>query len=229
MKKPNKIAIIGCGGITCAIASHLALDHDLVLVDGDKFEAGNSGRQFPALREDSLDCNKAEYLTGVIRNSFPNRSIEPIPTYLEGKSILNNPLFQDVDFIFCAVDNNQSRLLVCEVADAKFIPAILMGNEKDSADAHLFIPGRYHPFEHHNFGPMTKAPFACTSDDNPAAEQTSRANFMAAAAGIHIFASYLRCDDWPYMTVQSSLDVRGDSSRTRFADYGEPTRPLIES
>jgi len=221
MKPPTKIAVVGCGGITCALAPHLALDYNLVLIDGDKFEARNCTRQFPAMRDHAIESNKAEWLASYLRANFPERTITSIPQYLQGPGILNHPEMAMVDFVFCAVDNNQSRRLVCHVCDIRDIPAILMGNETESADAHLFLPGRFNPMEVHDFGPMTKAPFACTSDDNPASEQTSRANFMAAALGVHIFGSYLRAEKWNSIVVHSTIDTRSDSSRRRLIDFHE--------
>jgi len=222
MKRPKKIAIIGAGGITCALAQNLALDHEMVIVDGDVYEPHNSTRQFPAMSKEAINANKAEYLTQQLQKQFPGGKFEHIPKYLKRLELLNNKKFFDAELIFCAVDNNESRLLTCDLAEAMEVPAILMGNETKSADAHLFIPGVYHPFEHHDFGEFTRAPFACNSDQNPAAEQTSRANFWAASLGLHIYSSYLELDDYKFMVVKSSLDTRGDSSRQRLNDFGEP-------
>lgn len=221
MQPPKKIAIVGCGGIACHLLSLLHLDYDLVLIDGDKFEPSNSNRQWPALAQaDGPGFNKAEFLAN--HYSGGNYAVDAIPTYMEGLSIVNNPLFQGVDLIIGCVDNNQSRKIICDVADQQFVPAILCGNETTMGDAHLFIPGYYDPFEHHDFGPMTKAPFACTSDDNPAAPQTANANFLAAACGAHILMSICQATDRLNLIVHSSMDVRANSYRTRLRDIEAP-------
>lgn len=218
MKPPNKIAIVGAGGITCHLLSALTLDYKLLLIDGDKFEPHNSSRQWPAFSRAGGDgVNKAEFLAAYHEKGA--HDIDYIPGYMEGLSIVNNPNWEGVEMIFGCVDNNQSRKIICEVADQQFIPAILCGNEKEMGDAHLYLPGYYDPFEHHDFGPMTKAPFSCTSDEQgESAPQTSSANFLAAACGVHIFMAYCKAENVGNLIVHSSLDVRANSHRTRLRD-----------
>ena len=215
MKQPTKIAIIGAGGITCHLLPILSLDYDTVLIDGDKFEPHNSTRQFPALR---FNGNKAKILASM-QMSRTSKEIQDIPHYLEGPSIVNNPCWQGVDFIFGCVDNNQSRKIIVDICDRTDIPAIMCGNDTEMGDAHLVLPGHYDPFEHRDFGPMTKAPFSCTSDENAeSAPQTSAANFLAAACGIHILASWRRVNNYKNIIVHSMMDSRSQSQRTRLRD-----------
>ena len=220
MKTPHKIAIVGAGGITCHLLPILSLDHNIVLIDGDKFEPDNSTRQFPALHKNSYGVNKAEYLASIQaeRAAF---NIEAISNYLEGPSIVNNPAFDGTHMVFGCVDNNESRRLIVDLCDRLDLPGILCGNETEMGEAHLILPGYYDPFDHHDFGPMTKAPFSCTADENAeSAPQTSAANFLAAACGMHILAAWRRTESRDNLIVHSVLDTRAQSRRTRYRDLG---------
>ena len=221
MKPPKKVAVIGAGGIAIHLIPLLALDYEVVVIDGDKFEPHNSKRQWPALAAAGGEgVNKATFLANHMLGT--GLMISDIPGYMEGLSIVNNPNWEGVELIIGCVDNNQSRKIICEVADQQFIPAILCGNEKEMGDAHLYLPGYYDPFEHHDFGPMTKAPFSCTSDEQgESAPQTSAANFLAAACGVHILMAYCKAEDQANLIVHSSLDVRANSYRTRLRDVPE--------
>ena len=223
MNKPNKIAIIGCGGIACQLIGLLGLDYNLLLVDGDDFEAKNSKRQFPALNKRGINKNKAVYLAELMeeRTAF---KINFIPKYLEGLSIVNNPEWSEIDMIISCVDNRQSREIINQIANQQDIPAILCGNEEYMGEAHLSYPGIYDPFMHHDFGPMTKAPFACTSDENQNGTQTSSANFLAAAACVHILMAWCKTDNPENLIIHSLLDVRANSTRKRLRDA-----PLLEA
>ena len=228
MKTPKKIGIIGAGGITCHLAPILALDYDLVLVDGDKFEASNSTRQFPALCDDGIDANKATYLAERVQDRSA-KLMDAIPQYLKGPAIMNEKAWEGVDMVFGCVDNNQSRQLIIDLCDRTGIPGILCGNETDMGEAHLVYLPAYNPFNHHDFGPMTKAPFSCTSDENAeSAPQTSSANYLAAACGIHILMSWRRLEDDRFLTVHSMMDSRADSTRTRLNDYLPPAPARLD-
>ena len=215
MKEIKKIAIIGAGGVTCHLLPILSLDHDIVLVDADSFEPGNSTRQFPALQSTG---NKAETLASM-QEGRHTHIIDTIPKYLEGNSIVNDPKWKDIDLIIGAVDNNASRRLIYEVCDIEDIPGIICGNETEMGEAHLILPGDYSPFDHHDFIDGEPAPFSCTADENAAsAPQTSAANFLAAAACIHILMNWRRTQNVKNLTVHSLLDSRGQSNRTRLSE-----------
>jgi len=218
MKPPSKIALVGAGGISCHLLPILSFEADIVLIDGDTYEPENSSRQFPALYGSSHGANKAEYLTE-LQATQTTHDITPLSCYMEGSSIVNYPEFQGVEMIIGAVDNNQSRKIICDVADLLDIPAILAGNETNMGDAHLFLPGIYDPFEHHDFGPMTKAPFSCTSTEQLEKEpQTTQANFLAASCAVHILMSWRTVSDPKYVTVYSNLDGRSCSRSSRMPD-----------
>ena len=227
MKHPKKLALVGAGGISCHLLPILSHESDIVLIDGDKYEPHNSDRQFPALSHESHGVNKAEYLSGV-QPRHTLKEITWLPYYMQGPSIVNNPEFLGVEMIVGAVDNNQSRKIIRDVADMLDIPAILAGNETNMGDAHLFLPGIYDPFDHHNFGPMTKAPFSCTSTELLEKEpQTTQANFLAAACAVHILMSWRTVSDPKYVTVYSSLDGRSKSRSSRLPQEANISRTGI--
>jgi len=218
MKTPIiKIAIVGAGGIGIQLLPVLSLDHDIVLIDGDNFEPHNSTRQFPALGSTG---NKAEVLQG-LQYDRTLKEISYIPRYLEGITITNDPAFKDIDLIISAVDNNESRRIIVELAEDLEIPAILCGNETECGEAHLVIPGVYNPFDHHDFGDDTPAPFSCTSDENKeSAAQTSAANFLAAGCCVHILSNLKRLGlkKPDFLTIHSLMDNRSGSSSTRLIE-----------
>ena len=147
---------------------------------------------------------------------------------MEGASIVNHPEFEGVEMLVGAVDNNQSRKIICDVADMLDVPAILAGNETNVGDAHLFLPGVYDPFEHHDFGPMTKAPFSCTSTELLEKEpQTTQANFLAASCAVHILMSWRTVSDHKYVTVHSQLGGRSGAQSSRLLDLKLPAPETI--
>jgi len=211
----KKIAVIGAGGIACHLIPPLSLDYEIVLVDGDSFEPHNSTRQFPALQSTG---NKAEVLAEM-QKGRSNNAVLPIKTYLKGIEIISNEHWRNIDLIIGAVDNNQSRKLIIDLAEDQEVPAILCGNEVNMGEAHLYLPGVYDPFDFHDFGEMTPAPFSCTADENAeSAPQTSTANFMAAASGLLILSSWLTMKKQENLTVHSIMDVRGPSGKARLKD-----------
>lgn len=190
MKKPTKIALIGAGGIGCNLAPILSRMHDIVIVDQDVYEPKNVLRQFPALKHTG---NKAQVLADMVS---PNTLMDVgfIPSYVKDYSILNHQEWRGVDFIISGVDNNESREIICEVADSMEIPAILAGNEHEHGEAHLFAPELYNPFENFDFKiePHT-APWGCNADSVVEEfPQTPTANFLAAGCAMHLLLSWIR-------------------------------------
>ena len=192
MNRPHKAAIIGAGGIACHLLPALSRLMDCVIVDKDSYEPKNVHRQFPALTESG---NKAHVLAALLRE-HTIFNMESIPEYLEGPSIMNDPAFEGVDLLIGAVDNNESRHLIMELASTLGIPAFLGGNEHEHGEAHAFYPGLYDPALHHDFSGGDPAPFHCNSDK--AIEefpQTPLANAMAAGAILHLLLSYEKVED----------------------------------
>ncbi len=215
MNRPQKCAVVGAGGIACCLLPILARIMDVVIIDADNYEPENYKRQFPALNHTG---NKAEVLMEMIQENTLH-SISAIPEYLEGLSILNNPLLEGADLLIGAVDNNESRHLIMEIALTLGIPAFLGGNEHEHGEAHAFYPGLYDPVLHHDFSGGDPAPFHCSSDKNLEEHpQTIFGNALAAGAIIHLLSSYERVENLSNAIVYSRMDPL--SSRfARAKDY----------
>lgn len=204
MNKPNKIGIIGAGGIACALAPIITKQFDTVLVDADEYEPKNSTRQFPALTSTG---NKAEVLRDMLQPSTL-KNIQAIPRYLKNTTIANEPEWKGVDFIIGCVDNNASRRLIIEVADAYGIPAIIAGNEDRWGEAHLFIPDIYNPLDHHDFPETDAPPWACNSDQNLEENpQTWFANALASGCALHLLLSWVESPRERVCVAWSKTDV----------------------
>lgn len=215
MNRPHKIAVIGAGGISCALLPILSRLTDLVIVDGDNYEPENVHRQFPALTSEG---NKAEVLSDMLRDHTVF-DLKAIPEYLEGLQILNHPDFENVGLIIGAVDNNESRGIIMEIALTLGIPAFLGGNEHEHGEAHAFYPGVYDPALHHDFSGGDPAPFHCNSDKTiEEFPQTPIANALAAGSILHLLSSYERVEDLKNAVVYSRLDPLG-SRFARAKDY----------
>jgi molybdopterin/thiamine biosynthesis adenylyltransferase len=203
MNPPTKIALIGAGGIGCALAPYLCREAPLVICDEDSYEPKNHGRQFPSLVSAE---NKATALARLIQSQTLHE-VAGIPYYLKDVMMANRPEWRGVDFIVSGVDNNKSRRIIIQVAAELGIPAILAGNEHEHGEAHLFIPFLYNPLDHHEFPDGNPAPWSCnadkTLDEHP---QTFIANTLAAGAVMHLLMSWKVARDPKNCLVYSRLD-----------------------
>jgi molybdopterin/thiamine biosynthesis adenylyltransferase len=204
MKSPTKYAIVGAGGIGCAIAPLLSRLGDIVIIDADSYEPKNVARQFPAL---TSNRNKAETLAGMLQPHTLNK-VEFIPDWLRDSSICTWDEWKGVDCIIGGVDNNESRLIITGLADALNIPAILAGNDHENGEAHLFFPGVYDPLDHHDFPVVPHAaPWGCNKDSViEEFPQTPIANALAAAAVMHILLSLRKAKKPENVICYSRLD-----------------------
>jgi molybdopterin/thiamine biosynthesis adenylyltransferase len=204
MNSPTKFAIVGAGGIGCAIAPLLSRLGSIVIIDADSYEPKNVERQFPALTSTE---NKASALASLLQ-PHTLQSVQFIPSYMKGIEIANSPEWEGVDCLIGAVDNNESRAIIAELSWGLEIPAILAGNAHEHGEAHLVIPNRYSPLDHFEFPiiPHT-APWGCNADsvveEHP---QTPLANALAAAAAMHILLSWRKASKVDNVIVYSRLD-----------------------
>jgi molybdopterin/thiamine biosynthesis adenylyltransferase len=187
MNSPNKIAMVGAGGIGCNLAPMLSRMAPLVIIDADTYEPANVGRQFPALQ---YTDNKALVLTRMVQP----HTLHPvlfIPEFVKDIMICNLKEWAGVDLIIAGVDNNPSRRILIELADDLGIPCILAGNSHAHGEAHLFVPGVYNPLDHFAFAEEDPAPWSCNSDkmleEHP---QTAVANILAAGCAMHLLHSW---------------------------------------
>jgi molybdopterin/thiamine biosynthesis adenylyltransferase len=119
----TKVLVIGVGGLGGYIASSLARIgvSSITIVDFDNFEDSNLNRQmFSTLK--SLHKPKVEVVKQGLLDINPNLNINAIHTKLDNSFDLS--YFKDVDIVFDAVDNIESKILL-EKYCAKFkIPLI---------------------------------------------------------------------------------------------------------
>lgn len=186
MTPRKRAAIVGCGGISCALVPIISRMMDLVLIDADKYEVGNVNRQFPALHSTE---NKARVLMEMCQPNTLN-SILHIPFFVQDAFIINHEEWKGVDIIIGCVDNAKSRHILKDLALDLEIPAILAGNEHMHGEAHAVFPGIYNPMDHFSFVDGGTVPWACNSDKNLEEHpQTAIANALAAAAVIQLLHS----------------------------------------
>jgi molybdopterin/thiamine biosynthesis adenylyltransferase len=221
MKPPKKILIVGAGGIGCVLAPMLCRLANIVIMDKDNYEPGNAGRQFPALMSEG---NKAQILADYLSPTTLN-TVEHIADYFRDATAFNEDATRDVEMIFAAVDNNASRKVITEVAEAYGIPAILAGNEHAHGEAHLFLPEVHDPFKHFEFTFKEPPPWACnapeTLEEYP---QTAIANQLAAGCAMHLYLSYLTAKKFENMVVYTRLDTfYSESKRARDFVNADPS------
>lgn len=211
----KKCGLVGAGGIGCFLAPMLCRLMDVVIIDADNYEPHNSTRQFPALTSVG---NKAKVLSEHISPTTLNR-VSFIESFLKGLVIKNEPEWEGVDIIFGGVDNNKSRQIIVDVADALQIPAIIAGNEHEHGEAHLFLPGVYDPFDFHEFPETEPTPWSCNSDknleENP---QTPIANILAASSAMHLLLSLQKVNNPQNALAYSRSDALSSTS-VRVKDY----------
>jgi len=210
MKKPQKAAIIGAGGIACTLAPILGRLMDLVIVDADDYEPSNAARQFPALTSTG---NKAVVLAESIAGSTL-QSVQAVPHYLQGAMAINWPEWEGVEIIFGAVDNNQSRHIIMQLAEDLGIPAILAGNSHAHGEAHLFIPDAHDPRHHFEFPDTDPPPWSCNSERTlEEFPQTAMANIVAAGCAMHLLLSWEHVANPLHAVVHSRIDTLCSSFR----------------
>lgn len=215
MHNPNKIALIGAGGIGCHLAPILSRMHDIVIVDGDVYEPKNVERQFPALKHSG---NKAMILAEMVQENTI-KTVQSIPAYVKNAAIANSPEWRGVDMIVSGVDNNESRRILCDLADIFNVPLIMAGNEHEHGEAHLFVPEIYNPFDYHEFKvDPNDVPWGCNTDAVVELyPQTPIANFLAAGCAMHILLSWKKVGN-PLNAVCYSRTDALSSSFARIRD-----------
>ena len=133
-------AVIGCGGLGCNIAVHLACAGigRLLICDFDTVSEANLNRQFLYTFGDiglkKTDCMKAriEALSPDTRVTVYCRKIEKYEDI---------DLCEEADIVFLAADNNKVRALTQDICRAKAIPLVNGGVNGFFGTAYLFVPG----------------------------------------------------------------------------------------
>jgi len=116
-------AVIGCGGLGGWIIELLARAGigRLVVVDGDVFSESNLNRQV-LCTENNIGQNKS--MAAVQRVALVNSevTIKSIPLFLSEDNA--NEILTGCDIVFDALDNIQSRIILCRAARALGIPIV---------------------------------------------------------------------------------------------------------
>ena len=132
-------AVIGCGGLGCNIAVHLAGAGigKLRLVDYDIVSESNLNRQFLYSIEDTGNF-KAELAAERLKKYAPNTDI----TFLNKKINRTEDLgeIKNYDIVFLAVDNNEARTVLQNFCTENKIPLVNGGINGFFGTAYLYIP-----------------------------------------------------------------------------------------
>lgn len=214
--------IIGAGGIGQYLAPalfKLLLYHprgtdQLVLADGDNYQAHNNSRQFVS----TVGENKAVALA----RSLPP-SVQVIDKFINGANALKYLSYLDTPaLIVPAVDNLATRKLVLETLDRLELDYIWLspGNEYSTYMCSFYIPnkGMIHPLDRYpNLkDPKDVIPGGCI-EEHPSTPQLIAANLQAAAAAVTLVTNYLDNADALPATVIG--DIKTNQS-TGQAYYG---------
>jgi molybdopterin/thiamine biosynthesis adenylyltransferase len=197
------IKVIGLGGIGNCLVPLLARFlnfHNpqavLTFIDGDRFEKGNSSRQFfPRLG------NKAEVTAEWLSEMFPEMLFRAEARHA-GLDNLSRLVYNG-DIVFLCVDNHDSRKLVSDHGENLSDVAIFSGgNEFTDGNVQIFIRRegknvtlplaneKYHPEIHR---PRDKHPLAAACMQmTPRVPQLVFANNMAAAIMLNAFYAHLQ-------------------------------------
>jgi hypothetical protein len=140
------VYVIGLGGIGSWLVepvmrflhSKKMLDHtDIILVDGDKYEASNRNRQI--VHPKLIGMNKADATAQRMRSYFPESSIIAVPQFISTKHGSYFKQYPARTWILSCSDNNVCRLHLSQIADGMDNVTLLTGgNEMTDGNSHLF-------------------------------------------------------------------------------------------
>ena len=132
-------AVIGCGGLGCNIAVHLAGAGigKLLLVDFDTVNKSNLNRQFLYSVEDTGDF-KAKLAAARLKKYSPDTDIDFLNKKISGTEDLNE--IKNLDIVFLAVDNNETRMLLQKICAENKIPFVNGGINGFYGTAYLYVP-----------------------------------------------------------------------------------------
>ena len=102
------VAVIGCGGLGCALLPYLCASGigKIIAVDNDIIELSNLQRQI-LYSENDIDCRKVDTAANFLRQHYATCEIEAISKRVGEKELLE--IAQDVDIILDCTDNFSTR------------------------------------------------------------------------------------------------------------------------
>lgn len=129
---PRRIVIVGCGGIGSQLVRPLFMylsylveggfKGEVILVDGDNFEARNSQRQIFGISE--VGRNKAQVLASMYRRDFP-LNIRAQGLYLNEDNARH--IISEDSVVFSCVDNHKTRKLISDRCKEMFDVSLISG------------------------------------------------------------------------------------------------------
>lgn len=135
----NSAAVIGCGGLGCNVAVHLAGAGigKLKLIDFDTVSESNLNRQFLYAVSD-YGKPKAETAAAKLKNYAPDIEITAVNQKITDGSVPQ--ILKDCDIIFLAVDNNAVRSVMQGFCAEHNIALVNGGISCFVGNAYLYIP-----------------------------------------------------------------------------------------
>ena len=134
-------AVLGCGGLGCNIATHLACAGigKLILCDFDTVSESNLNRQF-LYSVDDLGKEKVSLAAARLQGISPETDIVTVNKKIASPADLAFALGADI--LFAAVDNNAARGFAQEFCAQRGIPLVNGGVNGFYGSAYLYIPGQ---------------------------------------------------------------------------------------
>lgn len=132
------VAVIGCGGLGCNIATHLAGAGigKMILCDYDTVNISNLNRQF-LYKLNDIGKSKVSCAVSFIR-AYNGTTVTEYNKKIVNTSDMD--FCDNCDIIFLAVDNNTTRKTVTEYCTEKHIPLINGGINEFYGTSYLYIP-----------------------------------------------------------------------------------------
>lgn len=132
-------AVIGCGGLGCNVAVHLAGAGigKLTLVDFDTVSESNLNRQFLYLIND-VGNYKVRLAAERLKKYSPSTEITYKNIKIENTENLD--FLKSCDIVFLAVDNNEARKVLQNFCTVNTIPIVNGGINGFCGTAYLYVP-----------------------------------------------------------------------------------------
>ena len=134
-------AVIGCGGLGCNIATHLACAGigRLLLCDGDTVSESNLNRQFLYTAAD-IGKEKVFLAKARLHATAPGTAITAFCKRIETAEDLS--FAAEADIVFAALDNNAARETVQIFCTENRLPLVNGGVNGFFGTAYLYLPGQ---------------------------------------------------------------------------------------
>ncbi len=135
----KSVCVIGCGGLGCNVAVHLAGAGigRLYLCDFDKVNEGNLNRQFMYTAED-IGRYKCEVMKKKLSEYAPESEIITVNRKINETSDME--FSKECDMIFSCVDNRDARIILENFCRENSIPLLHGGIDGFYGVSYLYVP-----------------------------------------------------------------------------------------